>query len=53
MIMEKLMCYLEENPADAKAIFEKSLAAQRAREAAKSPRNCKKKNRYGKRFASG
>ena len=27
MIMEKLMCYLEENPADAKAIFEKSLAA--------------------------
>ena len=38
MIMEKLMCYLEENPADAKAIFEKSLAAQRAREAAKKAR---------------
>ena len=36
--MEKLMCYLEENPADAKAIFEKSLAAQRAREAAKKAR---------------
>ena len=38
MVMEKLMCYLEENPADAKAIFEKSLAAQRAREAAKKAR---------------
>ncbi len=38
MIMEKLMNYLEENPADAKAIFEKSLAAQRAREAAKKAR---------------
>lgn len=38
MVMEKLMCHLEENPADAKAIFEKSVAAQRAREAAKKAR---------------
>ncbi len=38
MIGEKLMNYLEENPADAKAIFEKSMAAQRAREAAKKAR---------------
>lgn len=38
MVMEKLMNYLEENPAEAKAIFEKSLAAQRAREAAKKAR---------------
>ncbi|MGN0613591.1 MAG: DNA topoisomerase (ATP-hydrolyzing) subunit B [Porcipelethomonas sp.] len=38
MVMEKLMNYLEENPADAKAIFEKSMAAQRAREAAKKAR---------------
>ena len=32
------MCYLEENPVEAKAIFEKSVAAQRAREAAKKAR---------------
>ena len=38
MVMEKLMNYLEENPAEAKAIFEKSMAAQRAREAAKKAR---------------
>jgi len=38
MVMEKLMCYLEENPVEAKAIFEKSGAAQRAREAAKKAR---------------
>ena len=38
MVMEKLMCHLKENPADAKAIFEKSVAAQRAREAAKKAR---------------
>jgi DNA gyrase subunit B len=38
MVMEKLMCYLEENPAQARAIFDKSLAAQRAREAAKKAR---------------
>ncbi len=38
MVIEKLMCYLEENPANAKLILEKSLAAQRAREAAKKAR---------------
>ena len=34
MVCEKLMNYLEENPEIARAIFEKSAAAQRAREAA-------------------
>ncbi len=38
MVYEKLMCYLEENPAVARAIFDKSQAAQRAREAAKKAR---------------
>ena len=38
MICEKLMCYLEENPAVARSIFDKSQAAQRAREAAKKAR---------------
>lgn len=38
MVQEKLMCYLEENPAAARAIFDKSVAAQRAREAAKKAR---------------
>ncbi|MCM1226786.1 MAG: DNA topoisomerase (ATP-hydrolyzing) subunit B [Clostridium sp.] len=38
LVMEKLMCWLEENPADAKAVFEKSMAAQKAREAAKKAR---------------
>ena len=38
MVMEKLMNYFEENPAEARSIFEKSLAAQRAREAAKKAR---------------
>ncbi|MBP1561866.1 MAG: DNA topoisomerase (ATP-hydrolyzing) subunit B [Oscillospiraceae bacterium] len=38
MVTEKLMCYLEENPAVARAIFDKSQAAQRAREAAKKAR---------------
>ena len=38
MVYEKLMCYLEENPEDARNIFEKSMAAQRAREAAKKAR---------------
>ncbi len=38
MVYEKLMCYLEENPEAAKNIFEKSMAAQRAREAAKKAR---------------
>ena len=39
MVSEKLMCYLEENPADARVIFDKSMAAQRAREAAKKARD--------------
>ncbi|MBQ8176384.1 MAG: DNA topoisomerase (ATP-hydrolyzing) subunit B, partial [Oscillospiraceae bacterium] len=38
MVIDKLMCYLDENPAVAKLILEKSLAAQRAREAAKKAR---------------
>lgn len=38
MVNEKLMCYLEENPAVARSIFDKSQAAQRAREAAKKAR---------------
>ncbi|MBP1549793.1 MAG: DNA topoisomerase (ATP-hydrolyzing) subunit B [Oscillospiraceae bacterium] len=39
MVMEKLMNYLEENPAVAREIFDKSQAAQRAREAAKRARD--------------
>ncbi len=38
IVAEKLMCYLEENPAVAAAIFEKSQAAKKAREAAKKAR---------------
>ena len=38
IVTEKLMDYLEENPTVAAAIFEKSQAAQRAREAAKKAR---------------
>ena len=38
IVSEKLMDYLEENPTVAAAIFEKSQAAQRAREAAKKAR---------------
>ncbi|MGN0622112.1 MAG: DNA topoisomerase (ATP-hydrolyzing) subunit B [Porcipelethomonas sp.] len=38
MVTEKLMCYLEENPASARAIFDKAQAARRAREAAKKAR---------------
>ncbi|MDD5923594.1 MAG: DNA topoisomerase (ATP-hydrolyzing) subunit B [Clostridia bacterium] len=39
LIQEKLMIYLEENPATAKAIFEKALASARAREAARKARD--------------
>ena len=39
MVYEKLMNYLEENPAVAKSIFEKSMQAQKAREAAKRARD--------------
>ena len=38
LVSEKLMVYLEENPAVAKAIFEKALASARAREAARKAR---------------
>ncbi len=38
IVTEKLMCFLEENPEEAKAIFEKSVNAQKAREAAKKAR---------------
>ena len=38
IVTEKLMCYLEENPEKASAIFEKSANAQKAREAAKKAR---------------
>ena len=39
LVSEKLETYLEENPAVAKAIFEKSLAAARARDAARKARD--------------
>ena len=39
IVYEKLMNYLEENPAVAKSIFEKSVQAQKAREAAKRARD--------------
>ncbi len=38
LVMNKLMDYLEENPSVARTIFDKSLQAQRAREAAKKAR---------------
>ena len=38
LISEKLTIYLEENPAAARAIFDKALAASRAREAARKAR---------------
>ena len=41
MMNDKLSTYLEENPATARAIFDKALAASRAREAAR------KAKRYG------
>ena len=39
LVSDKLKTYLEENPSTAKAIFEKALAASRAREAAKKARD--------------
>ncbi len=39
LLQEKLSVYLEENPATAKAIFEKALASARAREAARKARD--------------
>ena len=45
MLYEKLKTYFEENPAVAKAIFEKSLGAARAREAARKAReNARRKS---------
>lgn len=49
LVAEKLMNYLEENPDVAKLIFEKSMAALRAREAAKKAReNERNKAVFGK-----
>ncbi|WP_099205109.1 DNA topoisomerase (ATP-hydrolyzing) subunit B [Scatolibacter rhodanostii] len=39
MLSDKLMTFLEENPASARAIFDKALAASRAREAARKARD--------------
>lgn len=39
LVTEKLMNFLEENPAVARTIFDKSLSAQKAREAAKKARD--------------
>lgn len=39
LVSEKMTTYLEENPATAKAIFDKALAASRAREAARKARD--------------
>ena len=39
MLQDSLMTFLEENPAVAKAIFEKAMAASRAREAARKARD--------------
>lgn len=48
LVMEKLMNFLEENPDTAKLIFEKSMSALRAREAAKRARDAeRKKNAFG------
>ena len=48
MVQEKLMNFLEENPETANLIFEKSLSALKAREAAKRAREAeRKKNAFG------
>ena len=39
MVYEKMMTYMEENPATARAIFDKALTASRAREAARTARD--------------
>ncbi len=39
MVFDKLMSYFEENPTVARAIFDKSISAQAAREAAKKARD--------------
>lgn len=45
IVTEKFMDFLEENPAVAAAIFEKSVAAKRAREAAKKARDNERKRK--------
>ena len=48
LVRDKLMTYLEENPAVSKAIFEKALASARAREAARKAReNVRRKSALG------
>lgn len=48
LVMEKLMNFLEENPEIAKLIFDKSVSALKAREAAKRAREAeRKKNAFG------
>lgn len=49
LVMEKLMNFLEENPDTAKTIFDKSISALKAREAAKKAREAERnKNAFGK-----
>lgn len=49
LVMEKLMNFLEENPDTAKIIFDKSISALKAREAAKKAREAERnKNAFGK-----
>ena len=45
IVYERFMDYLEENPETAQAIFEKSVAAKRAREAAKKARDNERKRK--------
>ncbi|SDB09269.1 DNA gyrase subunit B [Ruminococcaceae bacterium FB2012] len=45
IVYEKFMDYLEENPETSQAIFEKSVAAKRAREAAKKARDNERKRK--------
>ncbi|MBR4554068.1 MAG: DNA topoisomerase (ATP-hydrolyzing) subunit B [Ruminococcus sp.] len=45
IVYEKFMDYLEENPETANAIFDKSVAAKRAREAAKKARDNERKRK--------
>jgi len=49
LVMEKLMNFLEENPDTAKMIFDKSISALKAREAARRAREAERsKNAFGK-----
>ena len=54
MVFDKLMSYFEENPTVARAIFDKSISAQAAREAAKKgERHRTPEVRHGKRIPAG